>query len=353
MVTHGNLLANARAITRAVGLGERDVLLSWLPLYHDMGLIGIVIQSVLLGARCVLMPPTAFLQRPLRWLRAMTRYGATLSGGPDFAYDLCVRRSTPEERAGLDLRRWRVAFNGAEPVSPETLDRFTRAFAPAGFRAEALCPCYGLAESTLLVSVSPPGAAPAMREVEKPARRLAGSGTVAPGTEVAIVHPRTRRRLEAGRVGEIWVAGPQVAAGYWGRPRESARTFRARPAGEERGAWLRTGDLGFLEGRELFVTGRIKDLIVLRGRNLYPQDVERTAVASHPGFAPGGAAAFAVEAGGRERLAVVQEVGRRFRTTAAAEAIAALRRAVAEEHEAEVHGVALLAPGTLPRTSSG
>jgi amino acid adenylation domain-containing protein len=371
MVTHGNLLANSRAIALSVGLGERDVLLSWLPLYHDMGLIGIVIQSLLLGARCVLMSPTSFLQRPLRWLHAMTRYGATLSGGPDFAYDLCVRRSTPEERAGLDLRRWRVAFNGAEPVRAETLDRFARAFAPTGFRAEALCPCYGLAEATLLVSVSPPGTAPEVREVDgaelarrraapprpgRRARRLAGSGTMAPGTQVAIVHPRTRRRLEAGRVGEIWVAGPQVAAGYWGRPEESARTFCARLAGEEHGDWLRTGDLGFLDAGdagELFVTGRIKDLILLRGRNLYPQDVERTVEASHPGFVPGGGAAFSVEAGGRERLAVVQEVGRRFRAEAAAEAIAALRRAVAEEHEAEVHGVALLPPGTLPRTSSG
>ncbi|MFL6199419.1 MAG: amino acid adenylation domain-containing protein [Thermoanaerobaculia bacterium] len=347
MVTHGNLLANARAIAQAVSLSERDVLLSWLPLYHDMGLIGIVIQTVLLGARCVLMSPTAFLQRPMRWPRAVARWGATLSGGPDFAWDLCARKTTPEERAALDLRRWRVAFDGAEPVRAETLERFAQAFAPAGFRAAALCPCYGLAEATLLVSVSPPGTLPAK------ARRLAGSGAVAPGTEVAIVHPRTRRRLEPGREGEIWVAGPQVAAGYWSRPRETARTFRARPAGEEHGAWLRTGDLGFLSGSELFVTGRIKDLIVLRGRNLHPQDVERTAEASHPAFAPGGAAAFSLEAGGRERLAVALEVGRRFRMEEAGEAVAALRQAVAEEHEAEVYGVALLRPGTLPRTSSG
>ena len=347
MVTHGNLLANARSIAQAVGLSERDVLLSWLPLYHDMGLIGIVIQTVLLGARCVLMSPAAFLQRPMRWPRAVARYGATLSGGPDFAWDLCARKTTPEERAGLDLRRWRVAFNGAEPVRAETLDRFAQAFAPAGFRAAALCPCYGLAEATLLVSVASPGEAPSVRE------KLAGSGAVAPGTEVAIVHPRTRRRVEPGRVGEIWVAGPQVAAGYWGRPRETARTFRARLTGEARGGWLRTGDLGFLVGDELFVTGRIKDLIVLRGRNLYPQDVERTAEASHPAFAPGGAAAFAVEVEGRERLAVALEVGRRFRMEEAGDAVAALRKAVAEEHEAEVHGVALLRPGTLPRTSSG
>ncbi len=356
MVSHGNLLANGAAIAGAVGLGADDVLLSWLPLYHDMGLIGIVIQTVLLGARCVLMSPTAFLQRPMRWLQAVARWRATLSGGPDFAWDLCVRRSTPEERAGLDLRRWRVAFNGAEPVRAETLDRFAAAFAPAGFRAAALCPCYGLAEATLLVSVAAPGTPPVVRERTERGRtrRLAGSGTVAPGTAVEIVGPRSRRRLGEGREGEIWVAGPQVAAGYRGRPVETARTFRARLAGETAaGGWLRTGDLGFLAEGELFVTGRIKDLIVLRGRNLHPQDVERTAEASHPGFAAGGAAAFAVEAGGRERLAVAQEVGRRFRREETAAAVAALRRAVAEEHEAEVYGVALLSPGTLPRTSSG
>jgi amino acid adenylation domain-containing protein/non-ribosomal peptide synthase protein (TIGR01720 family) len=365
MVTHGNLVANAAAIARAADLDETDVLLGWLPLYHDMGLIGIVTQSVLLGARCVLMSPTAFLQRPLRWLRAVERFGATLSGGPDFAYDLCVRRSTPEERAGLDLRRWRVAFNGAEPVRPETLDRFTEAFAPAGFRATALCPCYGLAEATLMVSMSTPGSLPAVREVDaaglarhrveppRRPRRLAGSGTVAPGAEVAIVHPRSRRRLDEGRVGEVWVAGPLVAAGYWNRTRETARTFRARPVGDDGGAWLRTGDLGFLADGELFVTGRIKDLMVIRGRNVYPQDVERTAEASHPAFQPGGAAAFAVEAGGRERLAVALEVGRHFRAGDAGEAVAALRQAVLDEHEAEVYGVALLSPSTLPRTSSG
>src|SRR6185436_6705124 len=278
----------------------------WLPLYHDLGLIGILLQAAWVGAPCVLMAPVAFLQSPARWLRAVSRYRATTSGGPNFAYDLCVRKIPPVEREGLDLSSWRIAFNGAEPVRAGTLDRFAAAFAPAGFRRQALYPCYGLAEATLMVSGNRPGEGPAVRG------SAVGCGRMLPGVEAVIADPATAAPCGPGEVGEIWVAGGSVARGYWNRPEESAETFGACLSGSAggRGPYLRTGDLGFLDGDQLFIAGRIKDLVILRGRNHHPQDLELTAERSHPALRPGGGAAFAVEAAGEERLVLVHEVER-------------------------------------------
>jgi amino acid adenylation domain-containing protein len=371
-VTHRSLLANERAIERAFDQSEDSVVVGWLPVYHDMGLIGNVLQPLWSGGSCVLMSPAAFLQRPRRWLEAIHRYRATTSGGPDSAYGLTLRKVPAEDRAGLDLSTWRVAFDGSEPVRAETLERFAEAFRPQGFRREAFLPCYGLAEATLFVSGAGAGEGARVRrlgaaDLERgrgvlappdfgpgAARRLVGCGGPGLGVEVAVVDPERRVRRRAGEVGEVWVAGEGVAAGYFRRPEETAATFGARLAdGSGGGPFLRTGDLGFLsEEGELFVTGRSKDLIIVRGRNLYPQDVERTAEAAHPAVSPAGAAAFPVEEDGEERLAVVFELERRREGEAGA-AVPAVRRAVAAEHEAAVAAALAIAAGELPRTSSG
>ncbi len=351
MVSRANLDHNQEVIRRACDHTAESVLVSWLPLYHDLGLIGILLQAAWVGAPCVLMAPVAFLQSPVRWLRAVSRYRATTSGGPNFAYDLCVRKIPPADQEDLDLSSWRVAFNGAEPVRADTLDRFAEAFAPAGFRRQALYPCYGLAEATLMVSGNRPGEGPAIRGA------AVGCGRVLPGMEVAIADPATAALCSPGEVGEIWVAGGSVARGYWNRPEESAETFGAclgGPAGG-RGPYLRTGDLGFLDGDQLFIAGRIKDLVILRGRNHHPQDLELTAERSHPALRPGGGAAFAVDAAGEERLVLVHEVERHGAATPEIieEIAAAVRSAVAAEHEAVVFEIVLVPPGGVPRTTSG
>jgi amino acid adenylation domain-containing protein len=372
MVSHANLLHNERMIAQAFAQDEDSVVVGWLPLHHDMGLIGNVLQPLYVAARCVLMAPTAFLQRPARWLEAISRYRATTSGGPNFAYDLCVRKVLPDP-AALDLGCWRVAFNGAEPVRAETLRRFAHTFASCGFRAAASYPCYGLAEATLFVSGGLPGkeAAIATLDASCLARHQAVEPTgadAAPrtvpscgwprlGQRIAIVDPQSKLPCPPGRIGEVWISGASVAQGYWRRPEESAQAFGATlPAGA--GRYLRTGDLGFLRGSELFLTGRIKDLIIVRGRNHYPQDIELTVERSHPGLRPGGAAAFAVEAEGQERVVVLCELERRGTAGEATplpapEVAAAIRAAVAAEHDLEIFDIGLMRGGTLPKTSSG
>ncbi|HEX4496636.1 MAG TPA: amino acid adenylation domain-containing protein, partial [Thermoanaerobaculia bacterium] len=368
MVSHGNLVHNERMIGAAFAQDAGSVVVGWLPLYHDMGLIGNVLQPLASGGRCVLMAPVAFLQRPRRWLEAISRYGATTSGGPNFAYDLCVRRVPAGERAGLDLASWRVAYNGAEPVRAETLERFAEAFAPHGFRRESFYPCYGLAEATLFVAGGAPGGGFKVREVDAAAlerhkaapaaegaatRSLVGSGGAWEGQRIAVVYPDTRAELPPGRIGEIWVSGPSVAQGYWRRPEQTAHDFQARLATAEAGpSFLRTGDLGFVLDGELFVTGRLKDLVILRGRNHYPQDLELTAERAHPALRAGSGAAFAVDVEGEERLVVVYEVDR-HPGAGVDEIIDAVRRAVAEEHEVQVHQVVLVRAGSVPKTSSG
>jgi amino acid adenylation domain-containing protein len=372
MLRHANLLANLEQIRVSFAQTPADRTVIWLPPYHDMGLIGGILTPLYTGNTAVLLSPVSFLQRPLRWLQAISRHRGTTSGGPNFAYDLCVEKIAAKDREELDLSSWTLAFNGAEPVRAATLERFAAAFAPCGFRPEAFLPCYGLAEGTLLAATVRRGAgatagAFAVAELERhrgvpveldaaDARVLVGSGRAPEGARLMVVDPESGVPCAAGTVGEIWIAGPAVAAGYWGLPEVTAASFGARTADGD-GPWLRTGDLGFLAaGGELFVTGRSKDLIILRGRNHYPQDVELTVERAHPALRPGCGAAFAVdppEGAGEERLVVVQEVRRAHREDDPAELVAAIRRAVAEEHEVQVHAVVLLRPATLPKTTSG
>lgn len=347
-ITHGNLLQNQQAIKEAFQQTEDSIVVGWLPLYHDMGLVGNVLQPVYCASRCVLMSPSAFLQSPIRWLQAISTYRATTSGGPNFAYDLCLRKITSAQIEKLDLSSWRVAFNGSEPVNSETIERFKARFARAGFHREAVHTCYGLAESTLLVSSSR-----RPRLVSNAGKKVVSCGSAADGHKISIVNPQTLAKCSPGEEGEIWVCGPSVARGYWARPEDSERVFRARIPHRDDARFLRTGDLGFVQGNELFITGRIKDLIVIRGRNHYPQDIEWTAQASDAALRPGSGAAFAVNVDGEERLAVVHEIEPRCCPFYAEQAVSAIRRAVAEEHEIQAYVVVLVRAGSLPRTSSG
>jgi natural product biosynthesis luciferase-like monooxygenase protein/FkbM family methyltransferase len=370
MVSHGNLMRNEWMIQSAFGQTRQSIIVGWLPLYHDMGLIGNVLQALYVGARCILMSPVSFLQRPARWLQAISRYQATTSGGPNFAYDLCARNVSAEERAGLDLSKWEVAFNGSETVRGETLDRFVEAFEPCGFRRQALFPCYGLAEATLFVAGGSVSASPTVHTFNRQALesgrvvadsaenkgvvRLVSCGQTWLDQRILIVDPQSFTPCAPDVVGEVWISGGGVARGYWNRPEESERQFEAYRADTGEGPYVRTGDLGFIKDGELFLTGRSKDLIIIRGRNHYPQDIERTMEESHPGLRPGCGAAFSIDSAGQERLVVVQETERDHRSAEDLRQIAeAIRRRIAEEHELQAHAVALVRPGSIPKTSSG
>jgi acyl-CoA synthetase (AMP-forming)/AMP-acid ligase II len=367
MVSHGNLLHNLALIHKCFGHQPHSQGVIWLPPYHDMGLIGGILQPLYGSFPVTLMSPVYFLQKPFRWLQAISRYKATTSGGPNFAYDLCVRKITPEQRESLDLSSWEVAFNGAETIRAETLQRFAAAFEPCGFRAQAFYPCYGMAETTLLVSGGLKTDPPVFLHVNEAAleqnrvvvdiagkqgvRTIVGCGQ-AWSNQVFIVDPESLTQCTSGQVGEIWVSSPSVAGGYWNQPVETEQSFHAYLG--DRGPFLRTGDLGFLQDGELFVTGRIKDVIIIRGRNYYPQDVELTVERSHPALQPDGGAAFAVEKKGQDRLVVVQEVERSYlRKLDVIQLIGDIRQAVTEEHDLLAYAVVLVKPGSIPKTSSG
>lgn len=367
VLSHANLLHNSALIAHAFEHTRSSVGVFWLPSYHDMGLIGGIVQPLFIGRPNVLMSPMAFLQRPYRWLSAISRFGGTTSGGPNFAYELCVRSISPGERRTLDLSRWRVAFNGAEPVRAETIERFCEAFAPCGFRQESFLPCYGLAEGTLLVAsgqvttkaVRRLFSATALaagevrdRKGEEATRVVVGCGQCMPQQEIAIVDPDTMIACGEGRVGEIWLRGPSVAQGYWNNPEATAVTFQARISGSGEGPYLRTGDLGFLDQGELFVTGRIKDLIIIHGANFYPQDIEQTVQGCHASLRADSGAAFAIEIEGEERLVVVQEMERQFRGPLES-VFDAIRSAVSAEHDLAVEEIVLVRAGGVPKTSSG
>lgn len=352
IVSHGNLLYNERMIERAFEHTTDSLVLGWLPLYHDMGLIGNVLQPLFVGVPCILMSPMDFLLKPYRWLAAITRYRATTSGAPNFAYDLCVRRITPEQRATLDLSTWDLAYNGSEPIKPKTIDSFTATFAECGFRPEAFYPCYGLAEATLLVSGGKKANAPVTRAVDE--RTLVGCGETKLAQRIAIVDPETRIECPPGVPGEIWVQGPNVCHGYWNRPEATAETFGGYLRDTDDGPFLRTGDLGCLDDGELVVQGRIKDTIIIRGVNHYPQDIEQTVEQANASFRPHCGAAFAVEVEGEERLVVVQEVEREAYKALDPNAIVGdVRQAIADLHGLQVHAVMLIKAGSIPRTSSG
>lgn len=376
MVSHGNLLHNIAALAAIWGSREDRPMVSWLPLFHDMGLIGCVIQPILHGSSNILMAPAAFLQRPLRWLQAISRYRAHTSGAPNFAFDLCVRRSTPEQRGTLDLRSWHTAFNGAEPVRARTVAEFTRVFEPCGFRPETMAPAYGLAETTLLGTGNPRGTLPRIVSFQTnclergkassagpgdSVRELVGCGYAPPGHRLVIVDPEHCTPLPDGEIGEIWLAGPSVAQGYWNLPDETHRIFGATLASTGEGPFLRTGDLGFVHDGQLFIAGRRKDLIIVDGRNHYPQDIELTVEQSHPAFRAGCSAAFSIDTDGAERLVVVAEADPHWNIASAGAApadastplIRAARRAVAIDHDLDLHRLLLLRPASIPKTTSG
>ncbi|WP_424102088.1 AMP-binding protein [Moorena producens] len=370
MVSHGNIIHNQQMIHQAFGHSEQSIVVGWLPLFHDMGLIGNVLQPMYLGIPCILMPPVAFLQKPIRWLKAISKYRATTSGGPNFAYDLCLKKIQPEQLASLDLSSWDLAYSGAEPVRAETLKQFGQKFANCGFNYSAFYPCYGMAETTLFATGGNKNNLPVIQGVKAAeheqnliveseissdeSRRLVGVGHPHLDTTVIIVNPESLTPSEPGQVGEIWVRGGSVTSGYWNRPQATQETFQGYLKDSGEGPFLRTGDLGFFSNGELFFTGRLKDLIIIRGRNHYPQDIELTVENSHPSLRSHGCAAFSVERHGEERLVVACEVERTYlRKLNTEEVVSAVRHGIWMQHELKVYGVLLLKTGSIPKTSSG
>ena len=339
MVTHANLVHNLADAQAQARHDRSSASVSWLPVIHDMGLIQGVLQPAFSGFPAWLMSPAAFLQRPARWLRAISSIGATISGGPNFAYELCVRRISEAERDGLDLRRWRLAFNGAEPIRQSTLDAFHGAFAACGFDRAAFRPCYGLAEATLLVTT---GQGPAT-----------GCGRPAAGTDLRIVDLQTLREAEAGTPGEIWVSGPGVAAGYWRQPEITDNVFNACMAGTGEGPFLRTGDLGVIAADGLHVTGRIKDILIVRGVKHFPQDIEGTVERASPFLRAGCCAVFAMPGVDGDQVAVAAELDSGGGDETPDALILNIREAVGAAHGIQVSAVALVAPGSIPKTTSG
>jgi len=386
MITHGNLMTNLAVIHCRFGHDPTSRGVSWLPPYHDMGLIGGVLQPVFAGFPVVLMSPISFLQHPMRWLKAISRFEATTSGGPNFAYELCLRRIKAEHKTELDLSCWKVAFNGAEPVRPDTIARFSSTFASCGFRRESFYPCYGLAEATLMVSGGDASRAPVIHSVQKNAlaegrvvhaedqqpshavQQLVGCGGCSPEHRIAIVDPESFVQCSPDRVGEIWISGPSVAQGYWHQHEETPPSFDAYLAETDEGPFFRTGDLGFLTENELFVTGRVKDLIIINGRNHYPQDLETTVEQSHPFFQPNACAVFSVDIDNQERVIVlVETLAERLKPQRSkelsetpeqmqadrADLTQLIRRNVAEAHDLRVNEVRFVNPGSIPKTTSG
>ena len=368
VLQHRNLIHNCRLIVSCFQPTRQGLGMTWLPTYHDMGLVGGVLQPVFSGLPIVMMSPTAFVQRPVRWLHMISKHRVTISGGPNFAYQWCVDKIRDEDLDGIDLSSWTVAFNGAEPVRAQTLDAFSKRFAPYGFRGEAFLPCYGMAETTLIVTgKNQPdqyvtqtfnGRALDEHRVEsvgddhEEARVLVSSGKVLPEQKLIIVDPERRVRMGPGEVGEIWVKSPSTGQGYWQKQEESESSFRATLADTGDGPFLRTGDLGFLYDAELFVTGRCKDLVIVHGVNRYPQDIELTVENASERLQSGAVAAFAVDVDGHERLVIVGEI-ERTRRKDWDDVIQAIRRDVNAEHEIPPDAVILVRYNSIPKTSSG
>lgn len=355
MVTHGNLVANLEQQCRRFGVGAQSRLVTWLPPYHDMGLVAGVLQSPYSHCTTTVLSPLHVMQRPMRWLRAIHNVQATVSGGPPFGYDLCLETARDEDIETLDLREWECAFIGAEPISNDLLRRFKERFAPCGFRASAFTPCYGMAETTLMItgrqvhSGDAQSASPLVAAVGRPT-----CGHTVEGHEVVVVDPDTLAECPDGTEGEVWAAGPSIAVGYWGDAARTETIFNAHTS-DGRGPFLRTGDLGVMEDGELTVTGRIKDLIIVAGRNLHPEDIEAaTREATDERLRRGAVAAFGVEVDGRERIVLAAELRRR---PVQGDDLSALRTMlgglVTRAFAVGVHDVVFLGPGELPRTSSG
>ncbi|MGH3969963.1 MAG: fatty acyl-AMP ligase [Mycobacterium sp.] len=369
VVTHGNLMANLAALGQARPGGTHDVGVSWLPTHHGIGLVGAVLATIYAGATMVLLAPSAFMARPMRWLEAISRWRATVTIAPDFAYRLCVQRSTPAERAGLDLSTLSTAMNGVEPVRAATMRAFADAFAPAGFRREAFMPVYGLAEATGLVAGGSAAPLPVVRHLDRAALHadrvvdvdpddpgaveVVGCGR--PRAQVVIVHPVTRRSCRPDAVGEVWIAGPSVARGYWAAPAATEQIFGAMPAHARYGPFLRSGDRGFVRGGQLFITGRCSDLVVVDGARYYPDGIEATVAHCHPVLVSGRGAVFAVapKSGGAEQLVVVQEVSRRVSEAKFSEILRLIQAAITEHHGVQADSIILVQSMRIPTASSG
>jgi len=369
MITHENVLHNLACLERGFDFSSESTSVSWLPHFHDMGLVLGILQPLYEGCPGVLLSPLSFIQRPIQWLRAISQYQGTHSGGPNFAYDLCVGKISHEERKTLDLQSWQVAYNGAEPIHHRTLLRFTETFDQNGFRWSTFCPAYGLAESTLRVSNTPKAENPVSTQVQHTdpdsqhvvdrensaigSKTIVSCGRIGVDMKVSIVDPETCSPCSKQTIGEIWVSGQSVAKGYWKREQETQHTFNAFLADGHEGPFLRTGDLGFFQGEELFVTGRLKDLIIIRGSNYSPQDIERTVEQSYSLVPSGSRVAFSVEIAGEERLVVVQDVGRTQAELELQNLTSSIRRAVAEEHALQIYELVFVTRRGIPKTSSG
>ena len=368
MVTHANLLHNQKLIKTAFGNNEGNTIVGWLPLFHDMGLIGNVIQPLFIGGRLVLMSPTAFLQKPVRWLNAISRYRAETSGGPNFSYDLCVGRITEEQKKALDLSHWTNAFNGAERVNYETLEKFYQAFKSCGFKKESFYPTYGLAEGTLFVSGGKRSAAlnrftASSKSIEsgkiktssadEKNETFVSSGKICVDQKVLVVNPKNHVICQENEVGEIWLKGPSVTKGYW-RNEEKTKEFYQVFLNSGEGPFFRTGDLGFVSDRNLYVTGRLKDLIIIRGRNIYPDDIEFTAQSTNQIFRKGCGASFSVQENDQEKIVLLQEVDRRIlKKLNYKEETKKLNVILVYQFKVQFREIVLLPPGIVPRTTSG
>ena len=384
-IAYQNLLHNLEAIHRCFRHSPQSKGVIWLPPYHDMGLIGGILQPLYGDFPVTLMSPLIFLQNPLRWLKAISRTGATTSGGPNFAYDLCVRKFKPEQLTGLDLSSWKVAFNGAEPINNKTLNQFAETFAPYGFDRSAFYPCYGMAEATLIISGGSGDKAIVTENVDRKALEenrivprdknesnpytLVSCGRSLVDQKIAIANPETMMSCQPGEVGEIWVSGASIAKGYWQQPTATKATFHAYLKDTNEGPFLRTGDLGFVDRGELFFTGRLKDTIVIKGRNHYPQDIEKTVEEANSWIRPSGVASFSIDVRGEEKLIVLAEVERRYWTSNRSKAkgkgnsnsdlidvkdlTQLIKREISKNHDLQVYTTLLLKPGSLPKTSSG
>ena len=370
MVTHGNVLHNSQVIYKSFGHHPQTKILMWLPMFHDMGLIGGVMQPLFAGLPAVLMSPIALAQKPFLWLQALSKYQITTSGGPNFAYDLLCHKVTDQQRASLDLSHWEVAFTGAEPVRAETLKQFVELYQPCGFDPQAFYPCYGMAEATLFITGVDAATYPKVIYVDKKAlaankvltltsdrpesKAVVSCGRTWLGDEIIIVDPDTKTRCADDGVGEIWATGQGIGLGYWQQDEQTAATFQATLSDNSEKTYLRTGDLGFIQDGELYITGRIKDMMILWGRNQYPQHIEETVVSCHPALRPNHGAAFSIEVNGEEQLVVAHEIERTaLRQLNPEEVIGAIRLAVGEQNLANVFAVALLKTGSIPKTSSG
>lgn len=372
IITHANIIANVTHLSLMSGGSKEDVFVNWLPLFHDLGLITAVLWPIYLGTSSTLMAPATFVRNPAMWLNAISRYRGSMCGAPNFAYDLCTSKIVDADLPGLDLSCWRVAYNAAEPVRAETLNNFSARFSVCGFNAEAFYPGYGMAEATVFITGGDSSLKPTQLNVNKKmiaehqlelvgeedamAIKMVACGAALPPHDVRIVDPDTGCELASGKVGEIWFSGPSVSPGYWGLPELSDATFNQKIVGQDanQNRYLKTGDLGVMWGNELFVTGRIKDLIILCGRNYYPQDIEDSATSAHLALRKGYCAAFSIVENDIEKLVVVAEVEREhFRTVDASEVVSAIRHRVFLDHEVNIDQVVLLKPYKIPVTSSG